>query len=530
MGVVEDSIKEDPLSYVDALSDVDANLWLEAMKEEIKSMSDNKVWTLCHLPSGMRPVGCKWVFKRKINSLGQIEKFKARLVAKGYTQQLGVDYEETFSPVARVQSIRLMLAIVAHLDLDLYQMDVKTAFLNGNLDEEIYMTQPEGFIEKGNEEMVCKLNRSIYGLKQASRQWNLRFHESVMEFGFRQNSSEPCLYFIRNETQIILLALYVDDILLSGNDAGMLAKIKAWLFRSFDMKDLGEASYILGIKVERDRQSRSISLSQEAYVETVLKRFNMSDCPDGKMPFNPTIKFSTDQCPKTSEDRLDPVLYPYASAVGSIMYAAMCTRPDLAYTVGMLGRYQSNPGYTHWNAVLWALRYMKSTKSLKLCYQAEVMDLVGYTDSDYQGCEDTRKSTSGFLFSFCGGAVSWKSKKQDCIAQSTMEAEYVAMNAAAKEAIYLKKFLMEMDLVESIQHPVQLLCDNNSAISISRDPKCHSKAKHIEGRFHYIRDMIAKHQVKVDRVSSADNLADPFTKALSLNVFKNHVTRMGLKF
>uniref|UniRef100_A0A2N9IT45 Integrase catalytic domain-containing protein n=1 Tax=Fagus sylvatica TaxID=28930 RepID=A0A2N9IT45_FAGSY len=338
-----DKVK-DPSTYSQAIKDFDSKKWISAMNEEFDSMGKNGVWRLVKRHEGMKVVGCKWIFKRKRDVSGKVEKFKARLVAKGYTQEYGVDFEETFSPVVRIQSIRAILSLVAFFDFELYQMDVKTAFLNGDLEEDVYMEQPEGFISKGDENKVCKLEKSIYGLKQASRQWNLKFHESITMMGFMQNSSEPCVYVRKIHDKVVILTLYVDDILLAGNDVDMLDEVKQWLFKTFEMKDLGEASYILGIKIERDRVNRKLSLSQENYIDTLLEKFHMVDCLSGRIPYNNLRSLSQKDCPKNDQETLDPKLYPYASAVGSLMYLMICTRPDIAFAVGMVSRFQSNPG------------------------------------------------------------------------------------------------------------------------------------------------------------------------------------------
>ena len=251
--------EEDPLTYKEAIGDVDGKSWKRAMKNEMDSMESNKVWELVDLPDGIKPIGCKWVYKRKRNAEGKVETFKARLVAKGYTQKAGIDYEETFSPVAMLKSIRILLSIAAAFDYEIWQMDVKTAFLNGQLDEEIYMKQPDGFIANGQENKVCKLLKSIYGLKQASRSWNQRFDQAVKSYGFEQNVDEPCVYKRIKDGKVVFLVLYVDDILLIGNDVGNLSSVKLWLSQQFDMKDLGEANYVLGIRIFRDRKNRMLA-------------------------------------------------------------------------------------------------------------------------------------------------------------------------------------------------------------------------------------------------------------------------------
>jgi len=312
------------------------------MKLELESMYSNSVWQLVDLPEGVKPIGCKWIFKRKRGADGKVETFKARLVAKGYTQKEGVDYEETFSPVAMLKSIRILLAIAAYFDYEIWQMDVKTAFLNGYLDETIYMDQPEGYIVEGQQQKVCKLQRSIYGLKQASRSWNIRFDEAVKSYGFDQNIDEPCVYKYKKEEKVVFLILYVDDILLIGNDVGMMTDVKEWLASQFQMKDLGEASYVLGIKIIRDRKKKLLALSQASYIDKVLSRYSMQNSKKGNLPSRHGIHLSKEQCPKTPQQEEDMRRYPYASAVGSLMYAMLCTRPDICYAMQVVSHYQSN--------------------------------------------------------------------------------------------------------------------------------------------------------------------------------------------
>ena len=311
------------------MDDPDKDKWLTAMEQEMESMYSNSVWELVDLPESVRPIGCKWIYKKKRGVDGKVETFKARLVAKGYTQKEGVDYEETFSPVAMLKSIRILLSIVAALDYEIWQMDVKTAFLNGYLDESIYMMQPEGFIVEGQEQKVCKLLRSIYGLKQASRSWNLRFDETIKTFDFEQNVDEPCVYKYIKETKVVFFVLYVDDILLIGNDIGLLSDIKKWLVEKFQMKDLGQASYVLGIQIIRDRKNILLALSQASYIDKVLARFSMQNSKKGQLSTRHGIILSKEQCPTTPQEEEDMRRVPYASAVGSLMYAMLCTRPDL---------------------------------------------------------------------------------------------------------------------------------------------------------------------------------------------------------
>ena len=362
--------EDDPINYKEALEDVDVQEWQKAMDREMESMYSNSVWSLVEAPKGVKPIGCKWIYKRKRGSDGKVETFKARLVAKGYTQKEGIDYEETFSPVAMLKSIRILLAVAASLDYEIWQMDVKTAFLNGNLNEDIYMQQPEGFKAKGKEHMVCKLQRSIYGLKQASRSWNIRFDQAITSFGFEKSPDEPCVYKRIQAQKVVFLVLYVDDILLIGNDKQVLSGVKDWLHKQFDMKDLGEANYILGIKLIRDRKNKLLALSQASYIEKILVRFNMENSKRGSLPFRHGIHLSKEQSPKTPEQKERMSRIPYASAVGSLMYAMLCTRPDICYAVGVVSRYQSNPGEEHWIAVKHILKYLRRTRDYMLVYSS----------------------------------------------------------------------------------------------------------------------------------------------------------------
>ncbi|RVW72540.1 Retrovirus-related Pol polyprotein from transposon TNT 1-94 [Vitis vinifera] len=273
----------------------DSSKWMEAMNEELKSMAHNGVWDLIELPNSCKPVGC-------------------------LTQKEGINYKDTFSPVSKKDSLRIIMALVAHFDLELHQMDVKTAFLNGNLDEDIYMEQPEGFTKKGNEHLVCKLKKSIYGLKTSFQtMWN----------------------------KFIFLILYVDDILLASSDLGLLRETKEYLSKNFHMVDMGETNYVIGIEIFRDRSRGVLGLSQEGYIDRVLERFNMQSCSSGIAPILKGDKLSKMQCPRNNMEREQMKKIPYASAVGSLMYAQTCTRPDISFSVAMLGRYQSDPGFEH---------------------------------------------------------------------------------------------------------------------------------------------------------------------------------------
>nr|GEV27490.1 retrotransposon protein, putative, Ty1-copia subclass [Tanacetum cinerariifolium] len=335
----------------------------------------------------------KWFFKKKTDMDGNVHIYKARLVVKGYTQTPWIDYEETFSPVADIRAIRILIAIAAYYDYEIWQMDVKTAFLNGYFNKEVYMEQPEGFVDTKYPNHVCKLKRSIYGLKQASRQWNKRFNDEIKKFGFIQNHDEPC-------------------------------SVKTYLEKCFAMKDLGEAAYILGIKIYRDRSKRLIGLCQSAYIEKILKRYCMENSKRRSIPMQEKLKLSKSQCASTPAEmkRMQNVLY--ASAVGSIMYAVRCTCPDVAFAQNITSRFQQNPGDIHRTTVKNILKYLKNTKDMFL---------------------------TGYVFVSNGGAVDWKSAKQSIFATSSAEAEYIA---ASKESVRVRKFISGQSVVPTIEEPI----------------------------------------------------------------------------
>nr|GEU95626.1 retrotransposon protein, putative, Ty1-copia subclass [Tanacetum cinerariifolium] len=395
-----------PANYKAALLDPEFEKWLNAMNVEIQSMKDNEVWVLVELPPNGKTVGSKWIFKKKTDMDGIVQTYKARLVEKGYTQTLGIDYEETFSPVADIRAIRILIAIAAYYDYEIWQMDVKTAFLNGYLNEEVYMEQPEGFVNPKYPNLVCKLKHSIYGLKQASRQWNKRFDDEKKKFGFTQNYDEPCVYLKASGSNITFLILYVDGILIMGNNILMLQDVKSYLGRCFAMKDLGEATYILGIKIYRDRSRWLIGLCQSAYIKKILKRYCMENSKRGSIPMQEKLKLSKSQGASTPAELKRMQNVPYASAVGSIIYVVRCTRLDVA-----------------------------NTNDMFLVYGGDLKRELGvscYTDAD------DLKSQTGYVFILNGGAVDWKSAKQRIFATSSAKAEYIAAFDASKEAESLK--------------------------------------------------------------------------------------------
>ncbi|RWR73399.1 Gag-protease-integrase-RT-RNaseH polyprotein [Cinnamomum micranthum f. kanehirae] len=522
-------VKDDPRTFKEAIECKNSDKWLDAMKDELESMTTNDVWDIVELPKNSKTVGCKWVFKTKRDSKGKVERFKARLVAKGFTQREGIDYNETYSPVSKKDSFRIIMALVAHFNLKLHQMDVKTAFLNGNLEEEVYMEQPEGFIKQSEKKLVCKLKKSIYGLKQASRQWYIKFNCVITAFEFTENVVDHCIYLKISGSKFIILVLYVDDILLASNDLGIIHETKEYLRNNFDMKDMGEATFVIGIEIYRDRSRGLLGLSQEAYIKTVLKRFRMEECKAQNTPMIKGDKFCKAQCPRNEIERIEMNKFPYAAAIGSLMYAQTCTRPDISFAVGMLSRYQSDPGMPHWVGVKKVLRYLSGTRNYMLSYRrSDRLEVIGYSDADFAGCLDSRKSTSGYIFLLANGAISWRSAKQTLVTPSTFDAEYVACFEATGHALWLRDFISGLYIVDTISKPLKIYCDNDAARRFAHNDKVASKSKFLEVKYLVLKEKVRNQLVSIIGTPTSMMLADPLTKALAPKPFQEHIRNMGL--
>ncbi|GJW69436.1 retrotransposon protein, putative, ty1-copia subclass [Tanacetum coccineum] len=522
----------EPTSYKAAMLDSESNKWIDAMNAEIQSMMDNMVWVLVDLPPGYKTVGSKWLFKKKTDKDGIVHVYKACLVAKGYTQLYGVDYEETFSPVADIRAIRILISIAAYYDYEIWQMDVKTAFLNGYLDEDIYMVQPKGFVDPNHPRKVCKLQRSIYGLKQASRSWNKRFDEEIKRFGFAQNLDEPCVYQKASGSNVTFLILYVDDIIIMGNHIPSLQSVKDYLGKCFAMKDLGEAAFILGIKIYRDRSKRLIGLCQNAYMDKILKRYKMDNSKRGHIPMQERLDLNKSQGAQTPKEVNRMKNVPYASVVGSIMYAVRCTRPDVAFAQNLTSRFQQNPGEPHWTAVKNILKYLRNTKDMFLVYggnPSTELRVECYCDAGFETDRDDTKSQTGYVFVLNGGAVDWKSSKQSTTAMSATESEYIAASEAAMEAVWIRKFISGLGIVPTINEPLNMYCDNSAAVHYANEPGIQRGARHYHRRYHYVRECVELGEIRILKVHTDNNLAGPFTKALSNRKLTQHARGMGLR-
>lgn len=445
-------------------------------------------------------------------------------MVKGCSQRYGIDYEEVYAPVVRYSTIRYLMALAVEHDLEIEQMDAVTAFLQGKLkDEEIYMDQPEGFIKDPSK--VCKLKKALYGLKQSSRIWNLQLDEALREFGLQRSEIDPCLYFKKEGGRMMFVTIYVDDFLLFTNDQALKKKLKAFLNSRFKMKDLGEAKLCLGLRITRDRKNGKLWLDQKQYLKDVLERFSMANCNSVSTPADPSAKLDKTMCPSDPEEVREMQTVPYKEAVGSLMYAAYATRPDIAFAVNTVSKFSNNPGRRHWEAVKRIIRYLKGTMDHRLQFSKQSNpDLTGYSDADWGGDAEERKSTTGYVFTKMGGAISWNSKRQDVVALSTCEAEYIALSRTAQEALWWQQLLKQLD----DQQVVPIMCDNQSAICVAKNQGFNPKTKHIAIRYHFVRDTLNRGEVTLDYVPTKQQPADGLTKPLTKQNHEQFKKMLGI--
>ena len=426
-------------------------------------MASTGTWGLVDLPPDHKVIQCKWVFKHKVDGC-----FHARLVAKGFTQIHGIDYSETFSPVARFKSLHLLLAIAALEDWEIHSMDVKSAFLNGNLDKEIYMAQPTGFVIPGWEHQVCHLRKAIYGLKQASCQWNLKFHSVLLDYGFICTVSDSGVYVYRQHGGdpflILILILYVDDITILGSSLAKVSHLKSYLMKSFDMMDLGETCSYLGLHITHDRSNKLLEIDQESYIQDVLQCFGHSDSNPARTPLPSAIHLIKNENTASPSFRTQ-----YQQLIGSLLYAMIVSCPDISYAVSRLAQYSANPSSHHLNAAQHVLKYLKGTSSMRLRYDGSSNSgLYGFSDSDWAESRDDCKSIGAYCFFLADGTISWSSRKQHIVSLSSTEAEYIALSQASTQAAWYRSLLTEIGF--PISNPITLHGDNKGSVNIANNP------------------------------------------------------------
>ncbi|KAG7551025.1 Zinc finger CCHC-type [Arabidopsis thaliana x Arabidopsis arenosa] len=506
---------DEPSSYEEAKG---VQEWEAAMKEEMSALKKNETWDLVPKPKDVEPVSCKWVYRIKRKADGSIDRFKAKLVARGFSQKYGEDYDETFSPVAKMTTVRSLLSLAASFGWKLWQLDVKNAFLYGELDKSIFMEQPPGFESREHPDHVCKLKKALYGLKQAPRAWYGKVAQFLQFCGYQASNSDPSLFFKKKGGVHVVVLLYVDDMIITGNDDAEIARLQEDMSIRFEMKKLGELNNFLGLEVERVKDG--IFVGQQGYARRIVEKFGVHEGKTRTTPMDVNIKLRRD------EGSLLPDARPYRALVGSLLYLTI-TRPDIAFAVGLVSRFMQAPMKPHLEAAKKILKYVKTTLGMGLVYKYNAkISLHGFTDADFGGDLDDRKSTSGYVF-LCGNtSISWCSKKQPTVSLSTTEAEYKASTLAAQECIWLRR-LFE-DLFEPINKPVAIYGDNQSAIKLANNPVFHARTKHIELEHHFIREKVLDGTIEALEVRSEDNVADIFTKSLPKGQFELLRSKLGM--
>lgn len=498
------TVSPDPATYKEAITRPDAELWQRAMDEEIASIEANNTWERTELPDGAKAIDVKWVYKTKLTSTGEIERYKARLVVKGFQQREGVDFTEIFAPTSKHATLRALVATVCALDLELHQLDVKTAFLNGSLEETIYIKQPPGY-EEGGARAALRLHKALYGLRQAPRAWHQRLKTELEALGFTASEADPGLFIQRRGSSLLLVLVYVDDILLAGSNTATIEEVKGTLKTVFDIHDIGDAGTFIGLDITRDRSAGTLKLSQRRMTVELVQKYGLSSAKIKSTPLSVSAKLTK------QGEALDRSQHGYAELIGSLLYLSVCTRPDIAQAVGALARYMSCPTTTHWTCAKALLRYLAGTPDMGITYGPS-SPLHGYCDADFAGDLDTRRSTTAYTFILNGGIISWSSRLQQTVAVSTTEAEYMAASSAVKEALWLRKLISDLGIPAS--GPVTIYSDNQAAISLLKNPITSARSKHIDVHYHFARERVARKEVEFIYCRTDDNVADALTKAL----------------
>ena len=488
----------EPSTYEEAASIPE---WQEAMQKEFDALEANNTWVIVDLPKGKKPISCKWVYKVKYKANGDVERCKGRLVVKGFTQKAGIDYTETFSPVVKMTTIRSLIATAVKKKWPLFQLDVNNAFLHGDLDEEIYMKAPPG-LQLSNPNQVCLLKKSLYGLKQASRQWYAKLSSALKDKGFVHSKNDYSLFHKKVGSNVTYVAVYVDDIMVTGNDQVEIDSLKSFLDSTFKIKDLGLLNYFLGIEVLYT--TKGVVLTQKKFANDMLKEFNIQGTALCPLPIN--LKLSLGQGAILENPEL------YRKIVGKLNFLVH-TRPDLAFCVQFLSQFMSDPRLPHYEAAIHVLHYLNKDPNQGL-FMNDVEDfgLRAYCDSDWAACPNSRRSVSGFVILLGNSPISWKSKKQVTVSLSSAEAEYRSMQRVTSELAWLTRLLHELSVPNVT--PVPIKCDSQSAIHIAKNPVFHERTKHVEIDCHFVREKLQDGLISLQHVPTQSQLADLFTKSL----------------
>ena len=511
-----------PVSYKEAMNSEEAPHWKAAMDVEMKNIRDNETYKLYKMKSGEKAIGCRWVFRKKLKADGSLEKYKARLVAKGFLQQFGKDFNETFAPVAKFKSIRLILAIAAHFNQTVFQDDCTSAFLNGVLKEKVLMDQPEGYQVK-TRDIKWLLTKTLYGLKQSPREWNEVFHNFMMNYGFVQSKNDPCLYIKFEEARSLLVGLYVDDVISTGTDSNQVQNFRKALKAKFKCSEGGLLKWGLGMEIIQD--STGISINQDQYIASKLLEFDDFLAKDVKrsVPLDPNFQELLIEANESNEVEEG---FPFRSIVGSLMFAATGTRPDIQTAVSIASRFLDKPKRIHCDMVKQILYYLRQNPSRPIVYKKQLNPkLEIYSDSSFANNADY-SSISGFAVVFGNSLIAWSSKKQPVIALSSTEAEYVALTGASQEALWFQSVLAELGINQAC---VTIYEDNNSCIKLAQNPQEFKRTRHIQVKYHFIRSLVKEGKVSVQYCNTKDQLADLFTKGVNGPRLKEITTKLGIQ-
>ena len=505
----------EPTTIASALAD---SRWRDAMSSELTALMRHNTWHLVPPPPDCNIVGCKWVFRVKRHADGSIDRFKARLVAKGFHQRPGLDYIETFSPVVKPVTIRTVLTLAVMNGWSLRQLDVNNAFLHGHLSEKVYMHQPPGFRNSETPNHVCCLTKAIYGLKQTPRAWYTALKQALCDFGFLNATSDASLFVFHDGKILAYCLVYVDDLIITGNNPDFVASLIFQLGQKFSLKDLGPLSFFLGVEVIPTKDG--LFLTQHKYIRDLLAKSSMDGAKDVTTPLSTSapLKLADGSSPVNPTE--------YRSMIGALQYLSL-TRPDISFAVNKLSQFMHSPTQNHWTATKRLLRYLKNTIFHGInIHETSNTTLTCFSDADWAGSLDDRKSTSAYLIFLGSTPISWSSKKQRATARSSTEAEYRALAMAAAESMWLLSLFHELKV--PLSQPPLLLCDNLGATHLSFNPVQHSRMKHIQLDVHFVRDLVAKKLLNVRHVHTNDQLADLLTKPLSRQRTSYLCNKLGL--
>jgi transposase InsO family protein len=517
--VKADEDLDTPKTWRQLLKSPNKHRWLKAADDEFASLLGMNTWRLVPRPQKRKIIKSKWVFKIKRRPDRSIQKLKARLVAMGYSQIHGLDYDEIFSPTLRLETLRLICSLLAIRDWKGRQVDFKTAFLNGHLDHTVYMEQPPGFEDPIHPDWVCKLDRSLYGLKQSPRQWNAALHKALTDLGLSNSKYDPTLYFkTQNSTLIGALTTHVDDLAIVGEPHFVTNLIKA-LGEKFDIGADADLHHFLSLKITRDRPNRQVFLKQSHYIEEIQDRFLSTHTPV-HTPTDTNFKLIHRRTPDDQKSS-----GPFNQLIGSLLWVSQCTRPDISFVVNRLSQHLRDPSEAHWQAAIRVLNYLVTTKDIRLRLGGK-LNCSGFSDSDWAEDRDDRKSTSAYTYRIGDGAISWKSRKQATVSLSSTEAEYKALSDSCKEGLWLRHVLTELSLRPNTAIPLHV--DNEGAEALAKNPEHHARTKHIHARYHFIRECVQLKEVELLHVSTKDMLADMLTKPLSRVLLEKHRLLFGL--